>query len=83
MDLMAVTHVFNDANEGDCVPRLRVVLIAPEDKRRRHQDVQVEIMRLDASLCGYLKEKKVIIKCQKNKLAIPVFDVAGRKVRSD
>ncbi len=48
-------HVFDDADKRDGVAGLRVVLVAAQDERRRHEHVEVEVVRLDARLRRHLR----------------------------
>ena len=43
-------YILDDADEGDGVPGLRVVLVAAQDEGGRHQHVQVEVVKLHTSL---------------------------------
>ena len=49
-------YIFDDADEGDGVPGLRVVLVAAQDEGGRHQHVQVEVVKLHACLGRHLQE---------------------------
>ena len=50
-------YILNDADEGDGVPGLRVVLVAAQDEGGRNQHVQVEVVKLHPSLGRHLQER--------------------------
>ena len=52
------SYIFYDADQGDGVAGLRVVLVAPQDEGRGNQHVQVEVVRLDADLRRNLERKR-------------------------
>ena len=58
VDLLA--HVLDDADEGDGVAGLRVVLVAAQDEGGGHEHVQVEVVQLHAGLCRHLKQTEKI-----------------------
>ncbi len=48
-------HIFDYADERDCVPCLRVVLLAAQDEGGGHGHVEVEVMAFDASRRRHLE----------------------------
>ncbi len=53
---LSLSHVLNDADEGDRVSGLRVVLLAAEDEGARHRHVQVEVVGLHPRPRGHLRD---------------------------
>ena len=58
---MCVSHVLDDADQGDVAARHGVVLVRPEDVGPRHDDGQVVVVREAACLRGHLAHVHALV----------------------